>query len=293
MEHGQGPHQGGVPHRFGGGEDVGLGQEPCKPILAPHVGAALDAELVELDPLGAHAVDDQPGQHLTQYPLALGHPLGGHGVPRLRQLPLDQLRDLGDDEQLHLLAPQDAPHPEGPLGVVPEGHVLPERQRRTRVGGVRDVHPRGVHLVVECEPPLQGHAALLQPHHTPRRADQHHLPAQLVEEDHPLHPGQPVSRQQVLRDLQVAEPGHEGPRVDEGVERGIGVRDLVQKGRDGPAWAQLHVRHDCGALQRVHHQPVGPLLVPAPPQLPGEQVGGCAAETQPPLEQHVAPHLLP
>jgi hypothetical protein len=44
-------------------------EEGLEGILTPDVGHVLDAELVELDAFGPHAVDHQPGGHVHEHPL--------------------------------------------------------------------------------------------------------------------------------------------------------------------------------------------------------------------------------
>jgi hypothetical protein len=97
-----------------------------------------------------------------------------------------ELQHLGDDEQLHGLPNADAPHAEGALRVVAEGHVLAQRQGRLRVERLLDVHARGVHLVVEAEAAVPLDADLLQRQHHQSVAHEDHLPVLLVQEHYPL-----------------------------------------------------------------------------------------------------------
>ena len=73
----------------------------------------------------------------------------------------NQLRNLGDDEELDALPLADPAHAERPLGVVPERHVLGERQHCLGVRGVLDVHSGGVHLVVKRHMGLWGRGRAL------------------------------------------------------------------------------------------------------------------------------------
>ena len=94
--------------------------------------------------------------------------------------------DLGDDEEDDRLPLADAAHAVRALRVVAEGQVLAERQHRARARRLRDVHARRVHLVVEREAALLGHAAPLEVHRRPADAQQDLLVPALLEVDDAL-----------------------------------------------------------------------------------------------------------
>ena len=76
------------------------------------------------------------------------------------QLSLHAFDDLGDEIQCDRLADSDATHTVCTLRVIAEGHVLADRDDRSRVGGLLNVHTCRVHLVVEGESTVPRHAAL-------------------------------------------------------------------------------------------------------------------------------------
>eukprot|EP00982_Pelagococcus_subviridis_P012555 31178-Pelagococcus_subviridis.AAC.13 len=127
-------------------------------VLPPYVRRALLREQPRLNVLRAHAVHDEPREHVPQLSsraLRRAH-LGRIRRARARRAPLprrrrglDELLHLGDDEQLETLPAADLSHAPRALGVISQRHVLPERQRRARGRGLLDVHPRRVHLVVK------------------------------------------------------------------------------------------------------------------------------------------------
>ena len=90
-----------------------------------------------------------------------GRRVRGNGLaPLPRHVRADELHDLGDDMQRDSLALANPAQPVGPLSVVAEDHVFAKGERGVGVHQLRDVHARGVHLVVKGEAALQGDAAL-------------------------------------------------------------------------------------------------------------------------------------
>mmetsp|Transcript_13338 Transcript_13338/g.49550 ORF Transcript_13338/g.49550 Transcript_13338/m.49550 type:complete len:356 (+) Transcript_13338:2678-3745(+) len=169
------------------------------------------AEHVVLDVLVLDRVEDQPGGDSLQHMhvgfwscgiltlvrlVAVRVLLAGKGRLKDRAAAvfarphglLDQLEHFGDDQDLDALALPDAAHPERPLHVVAEHHVLAEREERGRVDLVLDVHARGVDLIVEREAPLERDATLISRDDAARGADDDLLAILIVQEDDAVTP---------------------------------------------------------------------------------------------------------
>ena len=68
------------------------------------------------------------------------------------------------------------------LGMITDCHVLPQRDGGACVEGLFDVHPRGMYLVVECEPPADGDTRSVQRDRPATRSVNDHLPIRAIQE---------------------------------------------------------------------------------------------------------------
>mmetsp|Transcript_47970 Transcript_47970/g.89388 ORF Transcript_47970/g.89388 Transcript_47970/m.89388 type:complete len:247 (-) Transcript_47970:4574-5314(-) len=242
-------------------------------VLAPGVAQALVGQHVRLHLLGLHLVQNEPGCHVHNHLRAIfaeravllrGPCSPGH-------LALNQIRNLGDDAQVQGLALTDAAHSERPLGVVPESHVFAEGENRARGVVLLDVHPGGMHLIVEREALVERQPALRKLDHFHAVASEHHLCVVLVQKHHPVHGGQAVL-QEVLGHLVVVHSSDKGARVDQGVVGGIRRGNHVQKAGHGPIVGHHLVRDNLRGGEHGDNFAVVALLKDTLAKLFGDEV---------------------